>query len=212
MTIHYAQTLDGRIATRTGDSQWISGQTSLRLAHQLRAEHDAAMLGIGTVLVDNPRLTARLVPGRSPRRIVVDSTLRIPLEANVLAGASETILATTARASPERIGAVRERGAVVLVTEQTPEGRVDLRDLLAQLTWCSVGSILLEGGGTLMTAALRQRLVDRLVICIAPKMIGAGIEAIGDLGVRKLGEALTFSCSRFYPLGEDMIFDGQIAQ
>lgn len=212
VTVHFAQSLDGRIATRTGDSQWVSGSQSLRLAHQLRASHDAVMVGIGTALIDNPRLTVRLARGRSPRRIVVDSTLRIPLDARVLAeGADQTILATTTRAAPERIRAVEERGATVLFAARNPRGQVDLSDLLARLAARDIGSILVEGGRGLITAMLQDALVSRLVICIAPKVIGAGIEAIGDLDVRRLADALTFSRYHFSLLGEDMIFDGQLA-
>src|SRR5919204_151270 len=116
VTVHYAQTLDGRIATRTGNSRWISGEASLRLAHELRAEHQAVMVGVGTILADDPRLTVRLVEGSSPRRIVVDSTLRLPLDAHVLTdGAVDTIVATTPRAPQDRIMAVRCRGADVLI-------------------------------------------------------------------------------------------------
>jgi len=211
VTIHYAQTLDGRIATRAGDSQWVSGQQSLRFAHRLRAGHDAVVVGVGTVLADNPRLTVRLAPGRSPRRVVVDSTLRLPLDTNVLTDdAAETILATTTRAAPARIEAVTERGAQVLIADQTPEGQVDLGDAFARLASCGANSILLEGGRGLITAVLRERLVDRLVICIAPKLIGAGIEAVGDIGVSVLGQAVTFSQCRYFRMGEDLIFDGRL--
>jgi 5-amino-6-(5-phosphoribosylamino)uracil reductase/diaminohydroxyphosphoribosylaminopyrimidine deaminase/5-amino-6-(5-phosphoribosylamino)uracil reductase len=205
--------LDGRIATRTGNSQWISGEASLRLAHELRAGHHAVMVGIGTVLADNPRLTVRLVPGCSPRRIVLDSTLRIPLDAHVLTdGALPTLVGTTVRAPDERIRAVEQRGAEVLVANQDPLGRVDLPDLLRQLAARDVATVLVEGGARVITSALRASLVDRLVVCIAPKVIGEGIEAVGNLGILRLTEALTFERARFTLLGEDVIFDGVIGR
>src|SRR3989449_2508650 len=112
VTVHYAQTLDGRIASRTGDSRWVSGEGSLRLAHELRAAHDAVLVGIGTVLADDPKLTVRLAPGDSPVRVVVDSRLRVPLDANVLdTSVARTIVATTPLASEERATAIRARGA-----------------------------------------------------------------------------------------------------
>src|SRR5205807_4050437 len=114
VTVHYAQTIDGRIASRTGDSRWVSGEGSLRLAHELRAAHDAVLVGIGTVLADDPKLTVRLVQGDSPVRVVVDSRLRVPLEANLFADDARTIVATTPLASEERAAAIRARGAEVL--------------------------------------------------------------------------------------------------
>lgn len=212
VTVHYAQTLDGRIATCRGHSQWISGDATLRLAHRLRAEHKAVMVGVGTILADNPRLTVRLVSGPSPRRIVVDSTLRLPLDANVLTdGEAPTLIATTARAAGERMKALRQLGAEVLVVEQDAAGHVSLADLLRRLVFFDVNSLLIEGGHSLITSALRGRLVDRLVVAIAPKIIGAGIEAIGDLNIQYLGDALTFARASFVPLGEDIVFDGEIA-
>ena len=211
VTIHYAQTLDGRIATRTGQSQWVSGDESLRLAHELRAAHQAILVGVGTVLTDNPRLTVRLVPGQSPCRIIADSTLRLPLDAHVLTdGAAKTIVATTARAPQGGIEAIRERGADVLIVNQDSAGQVDLCDLLPRLAARGIESLLIEGGQGLITAALREHLADRLVVCIAPKVMGCGIEAVGELNVSRLSEALTFAQASFTPLGEDIIFDGQI--
>ncbi len=211
LTVHYAQTLDGRIATRTGHSQWISGQDSLRLAHQLRASHQAVMVGVGTVLADNPRLTVRNVPGPSPLRIVVDSTLRLPLDAAVLTdGAAPTLVATTPRAPDGRMAAVRERGAEVLVVSCDASGRVNLANLLDQLTARGVRSVLVEGGAGLVTSAFQERLVDRLVVCIAPKVLGTGLEAIGNLDILRLDDAVTFGQARFSTLGQDVIFDGQI--
>jgi len=207
LTVHYAQSLDGRLATRSGDSQWLGGPRSRELAHQLRAQHEAILVGVGTVLADNPRLTVRLVPGRSPTRIVVDSTLRLPLGAHVLTdGATRTIVATTSRAGADRVRAVESRGAEVLNVQADPAGRVDLRCLLQGQRF---ESVLIEGGGAIITSALRQQLVNRLVVCIAPRIIGSGIDTVGDLGVARLSQALSFSRQQFTILDDDVIFDGR---
>src|SRR5712691_3041116 len=212
VTVHYAQTIDGRIASRTGDARWVSGERSLRLAHELRAAHDAVLVGIGTILADDPKLTLRLVSGDSPVRVVVDSRLRIPLDANVLAAAGgRTIVATTRLASEERAAAIRARGAEVLRVEADADGRVDLRDLLARLRADGIRSVLVEGGRGIITAALRDHLVDRLTVCIAPKVIGEGIAAVGDLHIDRLCDALTFERAGFTAYGGDVVFYGEPA-
>ncbi|HUE75792.1 MAG TPA: RibD family protein, partial [Chloroflexota bacterium] len=194
VTIHYAQTLDGRIATLTGNSQWISCEESLRLAHQLRASHRAVMVGIGTVLADDPRLTVRLVPGQSPIRVVVDSALRTPLQANVLSdNAAETIIITTSAAPANRVAAAADRGARVLSVGRDSDGRVDLNDALLQLSNLGIDSIIVEGGCALITSVLRLRLVNRLVVCVAPMLVGTGIDAVGDFAIRRLSEALVLA-------------------
>jgi riboflavin-specific deaminase-like protein len=208
VTVHFAQSLDGRLATRSGDSQWIGGPASLKLAHQLRAEHQAVLVGVGTVIADNPRLTVRLVPGQSPRRVIVDSTLRSPLDCHVLCdGAVPTTVATTSRAPADRRALVRERGVEVLVVPEDECGHVSLQALVQML---GVRSLLIEGGGSVITSALRQRLVKRLVVCIAPLVIGSGIEAVGELDVARLRDALTFGAASFRVLDEDVIFDGRL--
>ena len=207
VTIHYAQTLDGRIAARDGSSRWISSERSLRFAHRLRSEHDAVMVGVGTVLADDPRLTVRLVEGSSPLRVIVDSALRIPLEARVVVdGAADTLVATTARAPAERAAALRERGVDVQLTIADAHGRVDLHELLAQLADRGVSSVLIEGGRELITSALRERIVDRLVVCIAPKILGRGIDAIGDLDLL-LEDAIELVGAEVRRLGPDLILD-----
>ncbi|MGI8826428.1 MAG: RibD family protein [Chloroflexota bacterium] len=212
VTVHYAQTLDGRIATRTGQSQWISCNATLELAHRLRAEHQAVMVGVGTVLADNPRLTVRMVPGSSPLRIVCDSTLRLPLEAHVLTdGAARTILATTPRAPSERCRAVSGLGAEVIIVSQDTQGLVDMPELLLRLVKLGISSVLIEGGSRLVTSALRRRLIDRLVVCIAPKIMGAGVEAVGNLDILRVDDALQFSHAGFTAVGQDVVFDGQLA-
>ena len=210
VTVHYAQTIDGRIAARTGDAHWVSGESSLRLAHELRAAHQAIMVGIGTVLADDPRLTVRLVEGRSPIRVIVDSKLRLPIAANVLTDrTTRTIVATTPTAPQERASAIHAAGGEVLRAHANESGGVDLADLLRRLRGIGIGSLLIEGGRGIITSALRSHVVDRLTVCIAPKVIGEGVAAVGDLHIDYLREALTFSHARFVTCGEDLIFYGE---
>lgn len=212
LTVSYAQTLDGRLATSTGSSRWISGPESLRFAHQLRAGHDAVMVGIETVLHDDPRLTVRLVPGRDPLRVVADSTLRTPLTAAVLSdgAAPGTILAVTDAASAARCNAARDLGATVLRMPADRDGRVDLIALLAALYDRGIRTVMVEGGARLITSLLRLRLVDRLAVCVAPKVLGAGIEAVGDLGICDLGHAVTLSEMQVTSYGADVVIDGRV--
>jgi diaminohydroxyphosphoribosylaminopyrimidine deaminase / 5-amino-6-(5-phosphoribosylamino)uracil reductase len=212
VTLSYAQTLDGRIATSTGSSQWISAPESLRFSHELRAKHDAIMVGVGTVCKDDPRLTVRLVAGQNPLRVVVDSTLRTPLTAAVLAEgvAPGTVLAVTDFAPAAKRGKVHALGATVLCLPTNASGRVDLVALLAALHQWGVGSVLVEGGAGMITALLQARLVDRLVVCVAPKILGAGIEAVGDLGIRELARTLIITDTSVTRYGLDLVLDGRI--
>jgi diaminohydroxyphosphoribosylaminopyrimidine deaminase/5-amino-6-(5-phosphoribosylamino)uracil reductase len=212
VTLSYAQTLDGRLATSTGNSQWISAPESLRFSHELRAKHDAIMVGVGTVCKDDPRLTVRLAAGRNPLRVVVDSTLRTPLTAAVLAegAAPGTALAVTDRAPAAKRDEVRALGATVLCLPSNAGGGVDLVALLAALHQRGVGSVLVEGGAGVITTLLQARLADRLVVCIAPKILGAGIEAVGDLGIRELSRTLLMTDASVTPYGVDLVLDGRI--
>jgi 5-amino-6-(5-phosphoribosylamino)uracil reductase/diaminohydroxyphosphoribosylaminopyrimidine deaminase/5-amino-6-(5-phosphoribosylamino)uracil reductase len=212
VTLSYAQTLDGRLATSTGSSQWISAPESLRFNYELRANHDAIMVGVGTACKDDSRLTVRLAAGRDPLRVVVDSTLRTPLTAAVLTkgAAPGTIIAVTDRAPAAKRDEVRDLGATVLCLPSNAGGRVDLVALLAALHDLGVGSVLVEGGAEMFTALLRARLVDRLVVCVAPKILGAGIEAVGDLGIRELARALLMTDMSVTHHGVDLVVDGRV--
>ncbi len=211
VTVKFAQSLDGRIATSTGDSRWISGPPALRLAHKLRREHDAIVVGIGTVLADNPQLTVRLIKGRDPLRVVVDSGLRTPLAARVLAdgAASGTLIAAAVTADKHRVSAIQNLGAKVLRLPAAPSGTgLDIGRMLQELGNRGITSVLVEGGKGIITSLLAARAVDRLIVVIAPKIIGQGTEAIGNLGITKLSEAIEFSSVRIRRLGADVIFDG----
>jgi riboflavin-specific deaminase-like protein len=178
----------------------------------LRAANDAVMVGVGTVAQDDPRLTVRLAPGESPLRVVVDSSLRTPIDAAVLAqgAAGGTVLAVNRRAPEERCREAESLGATVLRLPSEPGGGVDLGALLLSLREIGVGSVMVEGGAALITALLRGRLVDRLAVCIAPKILGAGIEAVGDLGIRDLAGAVALADPAFTPRGGDLLLSARV--
>ncbi|HEX2739642.1 MAG TPA: RibD family protein [Rubrobacter sp.] len=212
VTVSYAQTLDGRVATVTGESKWISCPDSLRFAHEMRAGHDAVLVGAGTVCKDDPRLTVRHVPGKSPLRVVVDSTMRTPPGAAVLAdgAAAGTLLAVTERAPTDRREHALALGATVLILPSDLDGRVDLEALLDRLAALGVGTVMVEGGATMITAFLRGRLADRLAVCVAPKILGAGIDAVGDLGIRDLSRSVILTDTAVEPYGVDLILSGRV--
>jgi len=207
ITIKYAQSLDGRIATSQGDSRWISSEATRRFAHRLRAQHDAIMVGIGTVLADDPQLTVRLVKGRNPLRIVLDSRLRIPLNAQVLQGEGATLITTADAHNRQKVEAIQRQGKEVLVVQRGPDGRADLQSLMKILAERGISSILVEGGAEVITALLKGGLVNRMVVITAPLILGKGREGIGDLGITGLQEAIRPSSYKVRRMGEDVIFD-----
>jgi diaminohydroxyphosphoribosylaminopyrimidine deaminase/5-amino-6-(5-phosphoribosylamino)uracil reductase len=212
ITVKYAQTLDGRIATKSGDSQWISSEASRRYVHHLRSINDGIMVGAGTVAADNPQLTVRHVKGKNPFRIIVDSNLRIPIKSSVLTDINShlTIIATTSSAPTVKITAIKKLGVEVWVARKERDGRVSLRDLLKKLGKREIVSVLVEGGSEVITSLLKANLVDKMIIPIAPKIIGKGLEAIGDLKINKINKAIRFSSFKTMKKGDDIIFEGTI--
>jgi len=211
ITVSYAQSLDGRIATAAGDSRTISGPATLRLAHRLRRDNQAILVGINTVLKDNPRLTCRLVRGRSPLRVVLDSSLRLPPECELAAGAADqpTWVFAGPDAPPERERILAGLGVKVSRVPAGPEG-LDLPRVLDLLEETGCVRLMVEGGGAVITAFLRARLVDRLVITTSPILLGSGVEAVGDLGITALAEALRPRRVRRRRFGPDMVWDLQL--
>ena len=187
--LKYAQTLDGRIATAHGDSKWISSEDERRTSHALRAACDAVLVGVGTVLVDDPQLTVRMVPGVSPVRVVLDSQLRTPQSARVLDDDAATLIVTTPEAPADRLAALAGRGATVRVADGG-EGGVDVRAALRTLRAEGVDTLLVEGGARVITSLLAAGVVDRIVVAVAPTIIGAGTEAVGDLGITLVADGM----------------------
>ena len=211
ITLKFAQTLDGRIASATGDSRWISSSHSLKLAHRLRSLHDAVLVGVDTVLADDPQLTVRLVRGRNPLRVVADSTLKTPLTARVLADqkTAPTVVATTKRAGPGKLSAMKNAGIEVVVVAEEKGGRLDLSDLFRKLGERGISSVLVEGGAGLITSVLRDRLADRLLVIVAPRILGKGIEAVGDLDITDVRHALGLSFVKTFRSGDDLVIEAR---
>jgi riboflavin-specific deaminase-like protein len=209
VTLKFAQTLDGRIATKSGSSRWISGEESRSRAHLLRAEHAAILVGVGTVIEDNPQLTVRYGEGRDPLRIIVDTMLRTPVTAYVLQTNPEnTLLATTAMAPDERRKRIESMGARVLAVPGD-QGRVDLSALIAALGGLGITSVLVEGGAQVITSVLREQLATRLVAFVAFKILGDGVNSVGDLGITRLDLAVRLVDVSVSRAGHDLVLDGR---
>ncbi len=212
VTVKFAQTLDGRIATAEGSSRWISSPPSRKIAHRLRARHDAILVGVGTVLADDPELTTRLVPGRNPARVVLDSRLSIPLEARVLKDqtSARTLVAATPAADAEKAAALARMGIEVLTAPPDSEGRVDVRKLLKMLAERQISSVLVEGGAATITSFLRAGLADRLVVFIAPKVLGTGTDSVGELNITDISKAIKLTYEKVYRSGEDILVEARV--
>jgi GTP cyclohydrolase II len=211
VVLKYAQTLDGRIATRTGDSKWISGELERRASHALRAACDGVLVGINTVIADDPQLTVRLVPGASPLRIVLDTSLRVPPDAQVLCDGSPTLIITSELSPATRRDELRERGIAVRTVDPEPPWGIDLASALALLREQGIHSLLVEGGAAVITSFLRHRMVDRIVAGIAPTILGAGTEAVGDLSCTQMSDGLRLTRRCVHALDDDIILAGDVA-
>lgn len=211
--LKYAMTLDGKIATTNGDSKWISNEKSRQEVHKLRNKVGGIMVGINTIITDDPSLTTRVENGKDPIRIIVDSNCRIPPKAMVLQIESDvrTIVAVTRNADPLKVALIEETGAEVLVIKER-EGRVDLKSLLKLLGNRGIDSILIEGGGNLNWSALKDELIDKVQVYIAPKLIG-GVKAptpVGGKGIDLMSEAVELYDIKRKIFNEDIMIEGYI--
>ena len=210
VTLTYAQSLDGSIAVRRGEPMSLSGPESQRFTHALRAEHDAILIGIDTVLSDDPQLTVRRVQGPDPQPVVLDSRLRTPTSAKLFEHPTmRPWIATTEAAPAERQERLEAAGATVLRLPAADDGRVDLDALLAVLAERRVRSLMVEGGARVITSFLAAQLVDRLVLTVVPLLVG-GLSAVGDLAERN-GDAFPVLRNPHYEwVGNDLVIVGEL--
>jgi GTP cyclohydrolase II len=211
VTLTYAQSLDGSIAADPGQPLSLSGPQSLLLTHYLRAAHDAILVGIGTVLADNPLLNVRLVEGKNPQPVIVDSQLRFPLEANLLRRHPlSPWIATSEQADHGRQQRLEAAGARILRIPSTPSGTVDLDALLKQLGECGITSLMVEGGARIITSFLARQLAHYLVLTVVPRLVG-GVRAVGNLGPFEPARFPGLRNIGYQRLGEDLVLWGDLA-
>jgi diaminohydroxyphosphoribosylaminopyrimidine deaminase / 5-amino-6-(5-phosphoribosylamino)uracil reductase len=222
--LKYAMTLDGKIATRTGHSRWIAGEESRLETHRLRDESDAILVGADTVIKDNPALTTRLpaeeVARRGyavhhPLRIVLDSSGRIPLTADVLANQPEipTLYVTTAQISRQKLAEVENTGVEVLVLPVDDTKRVSLPDLVAELGRRGLHQLMVEGGGQIHASFIEQKLADKAWAFIAPKIVGGSTapNPVGGQGVEFMHQAAELNRVTLHSFGQDILVKGYFA-
>ena len=211
-TLKIAQTLDGRICGADGNSRWISSEGSRKYAHRMRAGNDAILVGVGTVLSDDPQLNVRKARGRDPYRVVLDSRLRTPLNSTMLNDSltEKTFVATTGAADETRVRKVIDKGVTVWSLPDDHEGRVDMSALGRKLASSGMTSVLVEGGCQVFSSFLKSRLADRLEVFIAPKLLGSGLSALSDFGVSGLDESVRLRGFKAQRVGEDVLLKGTI--
>jgi len=204
-----AMSLDGKIATSTGDSKYITSTAARKYVHQIRNDVDAVMVGINTVIRDNPLLDSRLVKGKNPIKVIVDSTLKISENSKVLNDPSKVIIATTNKAPKHKIDKLQNKGARILVLKPK-KGLVDLKELMKELGKSEIASVMIEGGAELSGNAIKEGIVDKLLIFTAPKIIGNGLGPIKNLGIKKVNKAINLRNILTKKIGNDLLVEGDL--
>ena len=211
VTLSYAQSLDGSIAARPGEQFILSGDSATRFTHQLRAHHDGILVGIGTVLADDPQLTVRLVEGENSQPVVLDSQLRIPPGAVLLKSHSPWI-ATTDQADSQRVSEFEAQGIHIFYLPIDNEGHVSLPDLMVRLDQAGIETLMVEGGAQVITSFLKHRLVDLLVLTVSPLLLG-GLRAIDTQlvsnGGSSLNDQIRIQDLKVTEVGADLIIWGR---
>lgn len=200
-----AQTLDGCIATTLGDSKWITSTEARARGHVLRAQADAILVGANTVRADDPELSVRLAEGKSPTKIVLDAQLDLSTDAKIFKGAPLVLVAASGVAK-DRLAPRQDAGAKVWQVEKDEVGRLNLSEVMALAWAANFKTVLIEGGSRVAAAAFKAQLVDRLVVFIAPKILGVGLPSVGALGFEKIADAISLVDVKVEHVGADLMY------
>ena len=211
VSLKYAMTLDGKLAAAGGDSKWITGTEARTYAHYLRKTHDAVLVGKNTVLKDDCELTTRMVEGKNPIRIVLDSNASLPLNAKILNGEAKTIIAVSEAAPQDKLNELQKLTNVEVLKLPQRNGYLDLQALLEKLATMEITSVLVEGGSEVHGAFIDAGLAERVYAFIAPKIIGGkeAIGPVGGIGSTDMGKALKLRGVEYKQLGTDFLITGR---
>lgn len=211
VALKYAMTADGKIATKTGASKWITGEAARAYVHELRSRYTTILCGIGTVLADDPMLNCRMEGGNNPLRIICDSNLRIPLESKIVKSAKEipAIIVCDDKADFAKRNSLEQAGLEVLTLPSGKTGKIDLSELMNVLGERKIDSVLIEGGGEINFSALKAGIVNRIYAFIAPKLFGGcGAKSpVAGEGIAGVEEAFKFGLSKISRLGDDILLE-----
>lgn len=209
VTLKMAQTIDGKIADKFGESGWISSVQSRRYVHDLRGRYDAVMVGTGTVEKDDPKLTVRLAEGRNPKRIILDANLRLKLNHKIFTRNSDkNLIVITSKKSigkKRRINKLNSLGATILFAKDDKEERLNLKSALKELYKEGIASVLVEGGSQIFTSFVKENLFDDMIMFISPKILGCGIPVIGNIGIKQLQKSLKVKINNLEKIGDDIL-------
>jgi diaminohydroxyphosphoribosylaminopyrimidine deaminase/5-amino-6-(5-phosphoribosylamino)uracil reductase len=211
VTLKIAQTLDGRIADEHGESKWISSTQSRRYVHDLRSKYDAVLVGAGTVKKDDPNLTVRMVEGRNPRRIVIDTDLSIKSTNKLyLNNSDKKLIIVTSNKNTDKKNKIKRLencGAHLIFVNEEEKNKLNLKEVLKELGKMKISSILVEGGGCIFTSFVKKNVFDEILLFIGPKILGAGLPVINNIGIKSIRNALKVKIGNCEKIGDDLMVE-----
>ena len=211
ITLKAAQTIDGKIADLTGDSKWISSLSSRKYVHELRSKYDAVLVGTNTVIRDNPSLTVRLSEGRNPKRVIIDSGLKLKTDKKIfLNNKDKNLILVTSKININRKRKLKKLFALdvdIIFAKEEAEGSIDLMNVFKELGKRGINSVLVEGGSTIFTSLIKKKLFDDILLFISPKILGNGLSIVGDLKIKSIGKAVKVKVEKLETCGDDIFVE-----